>query len=225
MALNANGLAEAENENDLSVVAVVRYGRFDAVIAGDLSGYTASYYTDVETSVAPKIGRVEVYKVNHHGSRYSTNDAWLGTLRPVVGIISAGVKAKDHHHPTQECLDRLHAHGVKTYWTGRGTGAQPVLAWDVIGNNIVVEVAPNDSTFAVTYNWTQTDRYALWTDPGAGAPPTSTVVTARYAWSVKSNVYHFSSCFYVRNISPANLRSGDTPPAGHGKRLHIGCPK
>ena len=40
------------NENDRSVVAVVRYGAFDAVIGGDLSGYDHDNYHDIETVVA-----------------------------------------------------------------------------------------------------------------------------------------------------------------------------
>jgi beta-lactamase superfamily II metal-dependent hydrolase len=48
-ALNGNGV-QTTNENDLSVVAVVRFGSFDAVIGGDLSGYQNTNYEDIETS-------------------------------------------------------------------------------------------------------------------------------------------------------------------------------
>ena len=49
------------------------YGAFDEVLAGDLTGEDP----DIESVVAAQIGDVEVYKVNHHGSRFSSNDAWL----------------------------------------------------------------------------------------------------------------------------------------------------
>ncbi len=66
VAMNGNGIV-TDNENDLSLVSVVRFGKFDAVFGGDLSGFAGNGYKDIETSVAPKVGQVEVYKVNHHG--------------------------------------------------------------------------------------------------------------------------------------------------------------
>jgi competence protein ComEC len=51
VALNGNGI-QTLNENDLSLVSVVRFGQFDAVMGGDLSGYRSENYKDIETSVA-----------------------------------------------------------------------------------------------------------------------------------------------------------------------------
>jgi beta-lactamase superfamily II metal-dependent hydrolase len=215
VALNGNG-TPTTNENDLSLVATIRFGNFDAVIAGDLSGFKTGSYEDIETSVSSKVGQVEVYKVNHHGSSYSSNNVWLGTLKPKIGIISAGV-GNTYGHPTQECLDRLHAAGVKTYWTEIGHGVEPDPSVDTIGKNILVEATPASWTFTVTYGNNQMDTYPDW-----GAPPDAET-EATYAWSKKSTVYHFAHCKYVQNISAANLEKGNTPPAG--KTLHVGCPK
>jgi len=215
VALNGNGVPTT-NENDLSVVATIRFGNFDAVIAGDLSGFKTGSYEDIETSVAPKVGQVEVYKVNHHGSSYSSNDVWLATIKPRIGIISTGT-GNTYGHPTQECLDRLHAADVKTYWTEIGNGVEPDPIFDVIGKNIVVEATPGSWAFTVTYGSNQVDTYPDW-----GAPP-GAETEAPFAWSKNSNIYHFASCKFVKNISAANLQKGNTPPAG--KRLHSGCPK
>ena len=213
-AVNGNGVSTT-NENDLSVVAVVRFGSFDAVIAGDLSGFKTGSYEDIETSVAPKVGQVEVYKVDHHGSQYSSNDVWLATIKPKIGIISTGVGNK-YGHPTPECLERLHAAGVKTYWTEVGEGVEPEPAFDVVGKNIVVEAAPGDSTFTVAYGSGQLDSYSVWGSVGG-------TTASPYAWSKNSSVYHLAGCKYVQNISAANLQKGNAPPAG--KTLHVGCPK
>jgi hypothetical protein len=43
-----------------------------------------------------------------------------------------------------------------------------------------------------------------------------------YAWSVNSEVYHYSECADVARIKRKNLQSGDFPPPG--KILHAGCP-
>jgi competence protein ComEC len=226
VALNGNGIP-TENENDKSLVAVVTFGRFNAFIGGDLSGFNKSVYRDIETSVAPSVGQVEVYKVNHHGSMYSTNTTWIGTLKPRVGIISVGSN-KDHGHPTMECLQTLHDAGVKNYWTHSGTGANPKAGWDIVGGNIVVEVAaPNSSKFTVSYNGgNDEDEYAMWPAVNTNfvSDPTSGTSTApKYAWSKKASIYHYAECIYVHNIHPDNYESGDTGPGG--KTLHQNCPK
>lgn len=235
IALNGNGqVPMTANENDLSLVAVVNYGDFDAVIGGDLSGYKESYYKDIETSVAPLVGQVEVYKVNHHGSAHSTNETWIKTIKPRIGVISVG-SDKNHKHPTKESLKRLHDAGVKTYWTHSGTGAKPKAGWDKVGSNIIVEVAPNSSKFTVTYNGDDEDTYNMWPASNPLFSPSNTltitttdalssVATApKYAWSTRARVYHYSSCIYVHNISPKNYEAGESEPAG--RRLHKGCPK
>ncbi|MCJ7645698.1 hypothetical protein MUO65_02155 [bacterium] len=216
VAVNGAGIVTT-NENDLSLVAVIRFGKFDAVMGGDLSGFDTGEYKDIESPVAGKVGQVEVYKVHHHCSRYSTNDKWLSVVKPKVGIISAsGTIGRNYNHPTQECLERLHKAGVKTYWTEPGGGAEPEPGWDVVAGNIVVEVEPSRDDFKVTYNWSRTDAYLVW---GSATPQP---VEPTYAWSKKSNVYHFSGCRYVLNINPENLERGNSPPPE--KELHKGCP-
>lgn len=221
VAVNARGLKgsaiDTTNENDLSVAAKVTFGRFDAEIGGDLSGFDTEYYEDIETPVSEGVGQVEVYKVHHHGSRYSSNRAWLEKIKPKVGIISVG-NGNDYGHPTEECLERLHFFGVKTYWTERGRGAAPVPGQDTVGGNIIVESAPGSSNFTVTYRGTQTDTYSVWGSGSDAQPP----AVPKFAWSKRSEVYHYATCRYVENINPNNLEKGQTPPAG--KRLHKNCP-
>lgn len=161
VAANGNGIATT-NENDLSVVAVVHFGRFDAVFGGDLSGMKSSSYEDIETAVAPKVGEVEVYKVNHHGSRYSSNPTWLQIIKPVIAVISTG-DGNRYGHPTAECLDRLHAARIRrVYWTERGAGPDPDPKLDAVANGaIVVDVPSTTASFNVTYAG-NTDRYPTW---------------------------------------------------------------
>jgi beta-lactamase superfamily II metal-dependent hydrolase len=222
VALNGNGV-NTQNENDKSLVAVVECGEFSAVIGGDLSGYSTPSYKDIETSVGPKVGRVDVYKVNHHGSDHSTNETWLQAIRPTVGIISAG-EGNSYGHPTAGCLERLHTAGLKTSWTTVGNGAPPDPAFDVVGGNIVIEADPGGDTFTVTTGNGRVDTYSSLEGgvvPGPGGPVAGGSVT--YVWSVRSQVYHHAECSYTDNISASNRRAGNEPPTG--KRLHEGCPR
>jgi beta-lactamase superfamily II metal-dependent hydrolase len=124
-------------------------------------------YADIESSVASLVGKIEVYKVHHHASRFSSNAAWLAITTPKVGIVSIG-NANLYGHPTAEALTRLHNAGVKTYWTSVGNGTAPVPGQDVVAGNIEVLAAPGSSTFTVIYQGT-TDTYSDWAPPNA--PP------------------------------------------------------
>jgi beta-lactamase superfamily II metal-dependent hydrolase len=219
-----------KNENDLSLAVVVSYGNFREEIGGDLSGENANSYQDVETPVAPEVGHVDVYKVHHHCSSYSSNDAWLAAITPTVGIVSTG-DGNGYKHPAADCLARLHANGLKKlYWTEGGNGGSPQPPIDVVSGNIVVEVPAGGATYTVTGDKSgTTDSYqsrspALSQSGGGGGqpPPTPTPAgTTKYAWSSKSQIYHMANCSYVANISKGNLQTGDTPPGG--KRLHKAC--
>lgn len=220
----ANGAgADTSNENDLSLVSLIEFGKFHAVMGGDLSGYNTGDYKDIETTIADKVGTVEVYKVHHHCSAYSTNDKWLKATTPKVGIISASPKfgKKDYGHPTEECLERLHKGNVKAYWTEAGTGGDPDPLWDKVGRNIVVEADPTKRNFTVTYAWNHTDTYQLWETDSQKPHVSQDQQVNTYAWSKNSNIYHYADCKFVSNINPANLVKDTTPPSG--KKLHENC--
>jgi beta-lactamase superfamily II metal-dependent hydrolase len=148
VALNGDTVSTT-NENDLSLVAVVHYAEFAAEFGGDLSGMKSENYEDIESDVAPKVGPLDVYKVHHHGSRYSSNDAWLHLTHPQVAVLSEGSDNR-YGHPTAECLQRLHRVVRRVYWTEAGAGVAPDPAFDVVGGNIVVHVFGDRCMFTVT---------------------------------------------------------------------------
>lgn len=201
------------NENDLSLSARISYGNFRAEVGGDLSGDNTDLYVDVESTIAASVGKLDVYKVHHHCSSHSSNDAWLAAIKPTIGIISAGT-GNTYGHPTLECLERLHNAGTHTYWTEPGQGANPVPGWDVIAGNAIVQVDLGTNQYTVAYG-NQSDAYTINGGPISNG-------SAKFAWSKKSKTYHYATCEYVKNISPENLQTGDTPPTG--KSLHENCP-
>jgi beta-lactamase superfamily II metal-dependent hydrolase len=104
------------NENDYSVAALVRWGPFDYFIGGDLSGewFISPFgfaYHDVETAVAARLPDVDVYRVDHHGSRHSSNATLLAQIDPEVSIVSAGAD-NPYGHPDPATVQRLRATGV-----------------------------------------------------------------------------------------------------------------
>jgi competence protein ComEC len=230
VAVNGAGITTT-NENDLSVAVLLAFGPFRAEIGGDLSGSDTGTYKDIETTVAPSVGRLDVYKVHHHCSSYSSNVTWLTTTRPAVGIISTG-DGNGYHHPAADCLARLHAQNVATYWTETGAGATPQPGLDTVGGSVVVEVAPGAATYTVHAGTLSPLTYqiagagggtAVTPTPVIVVPPT--IVTGRpaFAWSKKSTVYHYANCAMVARIGAGKLVEGDSPP--DGKRLHQNCPE
>ncbi len=92
-----------QDVNEDSVVLLVEYGGFQALFAGD-AGFPA------EAELRGRVGSVDLLKVGHHGSRGSTGDEWLDSLRARVAVISVG--RNDYGHPAPEALARLKAHRV-----------------------------------------------------------------------------------------------------------------
>jgi competence protein ComEC len=97
--------------NEDSIVLLIRYRGFEALFPGD-AGLRA------ESLLAGRVGRVDLLKVGHHGSRSATGDRWLDELRPRVAVISSGAGNR-YGHPSPEALDRLAGHGVSVWRTDR----------------------------------------------------------------------------------------------------------
>jgi hypothetical protein len=132
---------EPPNENDYSIAALLRFGRLDYFIAGDLTGERAltsfGYgFHDVEVAVARGLPEVDVYRVNHHGSDHSSSPTLLAQIAPKVFIVSVG-DGNPYGHPHSATMSRLTARGP-VYLTERGalTGADVRVK---VAGNIVLQ--------------------------------------------------------------------------------------
>jgi len=99
------------SENDYSIGINIRFGDIEYATLGDLDGDYASsqngyIYNDVEKVAAPRIGEVDIYRANHHGSGHSSNTPFVNTLNPQVSLISCGA-GNTYGHPDQDVLNRL----------------------------------------------------------------------------------------------------------------------
>jgi competence protein ComEC len=97
--------------NDDSVVLLVEYAGFRALFTGD-AGLAA------ESRLAGRVGRVDVLKVGHHGSRTASGEEWVRELAPRIAVISSGVDNR-YGHPHPETLERLTRHEVGIWRTDR----------------------------------------------------------------------------------------------------------
>ena len=110
------------SQNDFSIALVVHYKQFDFFVAGDLSGYFhkswGNYYHNIEGAMRNQLRDLEVLRVSHHGSQWSTNYSFLQHTEPEVAIISCG---KGHHHPNEYTVQRIL--GWENYWSGWPVGS------------------------------------------------------------------------------------------------------
>ncbi len=125
-----------EDVNEDSLVLLVEYGAFQALFAGD-AGFPA------EAEMRSRTRAVDLLKVGHHGSRGSTGDEWLDSLRPRAAVISVG--RNKYGHPSPPTLARLRRHRVEVWRTDRD-GAVTVTT---DGLQMTVEAKGRSTTYDV----------------------------------------------------------------------------
>ncbi len=108
----ANYEPSAQPRNSDSLALLVRYGARSFVLAGEID---AERETELASWGLPTGG---VLKVAHHGSRTSSTEEFLETLRPVFALVSAA-KENRFGYPHKEVISRLARVGATTLETGR----------------------------------------------------------------------------------------------------------
>lgn len=106
--LNINDNFEKGNES--SLVTLINYKDKKILLTGDI-GFEA------ENLIADDIGKVDILKVAHHGSKYSSGIDFLNKIRPKYSVISVG--KNNYGHPTNETLTNLKIVGSKVLRTDK----------------------------------------------------------------------------------------------------------
>ena len=91
------------NEQGLSVLGSAN--DFDVLITGDMKN-------DTEWALLKKysIPDIEILVVGHHGSKYSSDEAFLAAIKPEIAVISVGDNS--YGHPAPEAVERLERIGA-----------------------------------------------------------------------------------------------------------------
>jgi beta-lactamase superfamily II metal-dependent hydrolase len=98
---------DAPDSNSASIVIKMSYSEVDFLLTGDIGN-------NIERKLLvdfPSELDIEVLKVAHHGSKYSTSDEFLDATTPEIGIIMVGAD-NPYGHPSPETLARLSDHNV-----------------------------------------------------------------------------------------------------------------
>lgn len=97
--------------NNWSAVLHVSYNKNNFLFMAD-----AETLAEKDMLAMKQIGKVDVLKVGHHGSKESTTAAFLNVAKPTYSFISVGAK-NQYKHPTMETLNRLKAIKSTVYRT------------------------------------------------------------------------------------------------------------
>lgn len=88
--------------NEASIVTKISYGDTSFLLTGDSP-------SDVEDFLVKTYGtqlHADVLKLGHHGSKTSSSDSFLQTVKPMTAIVSAGLGNK-YGHPAPEVIERV----------------------------------------------------------------------------------------------------------------------
>lgn len=118
-------VAVYEDLNDTSVVILVTYGNTKILLSGDAGVAVDRYLT--------KVGPVNLFKAQHHGSWTGNSEFLLSVLRPGISVISYGI-GNPFGLPSQSAMAILKKHSGNVLWTA---GKTVVISTD--GNIMMVQ--------------------------------------------------------------------------------------
>ena len=101
------------SENERCIISLASIGEYDMLMMGD-----SLKEAELDLMEKYSLPDTELLIVGHHGSRSSTDDLFLETIRAEDAVISVG-NNNSYGHPNREVLARLQAHGCNIWRTDR----------------------------------------------------------------------------------------------------------
>lgn len=104
-------LIQSAELNDTGLVQLIETPSFRALFASDIGESIENYL--IKNNTLPK---VDILKVAHHGSKYSSGINFLEFVKPKVAIIEVGEENR-YGHPAEIVLNRLKSAGSQIFRT------------------------------------------------------------------------------------------------------------
>ncbi len=160
-----------DDANDYSVAIKLVNGNNSFILTGDAE--IESEYEMLETNIDLSC---DVYLAGHHGSKYSSSQAFLQALKPDSVVISAG-KDNKYGHPADETMARLNAMGCDIYRT------------DKLGDIIATSNGKN-----ITFNVNKSSGGNGKKNNSSSTGKNSTKKKGAYIGNVNSKKFHEKDC-------------------------------
>lgn len=165
------------NENILSCVFTLKYGKFDWFSGGDIqyNGYTTYSWKDIEKPISKVVGKVEAMKANHHSTKSTNSTTLLSVLKPDCYIVGVWTE----NQPNPATMKRVYTanKNVKIFATNladsivselKAAGIDPAT-FSATSGHIVLRVLPGGGSYYVyvlddsDFNYRVKDIYGPFT--------------------------------------------------------------
>lgn len=117
-----------KNENEDSLIIYAKLNNKHILLLGDAGNDTEKYLL-----TEYNLPQMDILKIGHHGSKYSSSEEFLKTINPQYSFISVGFNNR-FNHPHQEVLDRLDKYNLKYEMTSHSGSIKIIL-----DNNIIIK--------------------------------------------------------------------------------------
>ncbi len=117
----------SSDDNDGSNVVEVKWKKFRALFTGDIT-----QKAELALVSSGVLESIDVLKVPHHGSKYSSSELFLERLAPKLTVISVGAK-NTYGHPSSDTLIRLDGVGAKVARTDKNGEIEVIEKGEVLG--------------------------------------------------------------------------------------------
>lgn len=119
---------DISNENEDSLIIYTILNNKKILLMGD-AGFESEEYILNEYN----INNIDILKVGHHGSKYSTSEYFISQINPKYSLISVGANNK-FNHPSSEALSNLSL--SKTYLTSINGSIKMILAKKILVKSV-----------------------------------------------------------------------------------------
>jgi len=101
-------LLSSKELNDTTIVAELSSNNSRTLFTGDIGA-------NIEEKILGRAGDLDILKVAHHGSKFSSSVSFLAAVSPEVAVVEVGKNS--YGHPTKDALGRITAAGARIFRT------------------------------------------------------------------------------------------------------------
>lgn len=112
--LHPEAESRIENSNDYSLCLAAEFPKYQLLLMGDTGQETE--LTPAKNFAAIRKNKPVILQAAHHGSKYSTAEAFLDEVQPAAALLSAGAD-NSYGHPHMDTLERLEKRDIDIYCT------------------------------------------------------------------------------------------------------------
>ncbi|MDP1707331.1 MAG: lamin tail domain-containing protein, partial [bacterium] len=234
-------LVESKAVNEDGLVMMLKMddelGGTSALFTGDVGFPTENWLLDKKEPIY-----ADILKVGHHGSKYSSGENFIATVRPLISVI--GVGKNNYGHPATRVLETLELAGSRVYRTDKNGTVKVLLGYEdkhvekPAGTGILASVASvmtgNYKNTKITTVFLQQVRkemkesnlvpYKKCSFNSGGVPSFSPVIINEIAWmgSISGATHEWIE---LRRVSKAAVNMSGWQLINENERLRITFPQ